>query len=172
MWCWKLYDNSVISLSTRSVTQRIHANMEMKLTSLSSQMSQHISRESMVGMNISKHKTLKWVGKDCLMTTQEQVKQISTMDVVIMTVLLIMQITICLMLTTITASLQVQVREYILLMRTMLHRCPLKQLFTIYIFTTQLWKHSIWWPWQSSHSSHPHTSITSQEVSLRSQLMH
>lgn len=92
----------------------------------------------MVGMNISKHKTLKWVGKDCLMTTQEQVKQISTMEVVIMTVLLIMQITICLMLTTITASLQVQVREYILLMRTMLHRCPLKQLFTIYIFTTQL----------------------------------
>ena len=60
-------------------------------------------------MDFSKHKTMKRVEMDFSMTTQEPVEQVKAMEVVIMTVLTMIQITICLTLPTVEVSLQVQV---------------------------------------------------------------
>jgi len=74
-----------------------HAYTETKQTSLSYQKRQNISRK------------LKRVEMDFSMTTQEPVEQVKAMEVVIMTVLTMIQITICLTLPTVEVSLQVQV---------------------------------------------------------------
>jgi hypothetical protein len=55
------------------------------------------------------HKTMKRVEMDFSMTTQETVEQVKATEVVIMTVLTMIQITICPTLTTVEVSLQVQV---------------------------------------------------------------
>ena len=55
------------------------------------------------------HKTMKWVEMDFSMTTQETVEQVKATEVVIMTVLMMIQITISPTLTTVEVSLQVQV---------------------------------------------------------------
>jgi hypothetical protein len=52
---------------------------------------------------------LKPVEMDFSMTTQEPVEQVKATEVVIMTVLMMIQITICPTLTTVEVSLQVQV---------------------------------------------------------------
>jgi hypothetical protein len=52
---------------------------------------------------------LKWVEMDFSITTQEPVEQVKATEVVIMTVLMMIQITICPTLTTVEVSLQVQV---------------------------------------------------------------
>jgi hypothetical protein len=62
-----------------------------------------------VEMDFSKHKTMKRVEMDFSMTTQETVEQVNTTEMVIMTVPTMIQITICLTLTTVEVSLQVQV---------------------------------------------------------------
>ena len=51
------------------------------------------------------HKAMKWVEMDFSMTTQETVEQVKATDVVIMTVLTMIQITICPTLTTVEVSL-------------------------------------------------------------------
>jgi hypothetical protein len=69
-----------------------------------------------VEMDFSKHKKLKQVEMDFSkhqtmnfsMTTQETVEQVKATEVVIMTGLTMIQITICPMLTTVEVSLQVQ----------------------------------------------------------------
>jgi hypothetical protein len=61
-------------------------------------------------MEFSKHKILKRVEMDFSMTTQEPVEQVKAMEVVIMTVLTMIQMKpICPTLTTVEVSLQVQV---------------------------------------------------------------
>jgi hypothetical protein len=52
---------------------------------------------------------LKWVEMDFPMTMQKPVEQVTATEVVIMTVLTMIQITICPTLTTVEVSLQVQV---------------------------------------------------------------
>ena len=74
-----------------------HAYTETKQTSLSYQKRQNMSRK------------LKRVEMDFSMTTQEPVEQVQATEVVIMTVLTMIQITICPTLTTVEVSLQVQV---------------------------------------------------------------
>jgi hypothetical protein len=74
-----------------------HVYMETKQTSLNYQKRQNMSRK------------LKRVEMDCSMTTQEPVEQVKATEVVIMTVLTMIQITICPTLTTVEVSLQVQV---------------------------------------------------------------
>ena len=74
-----------------------HAYTETKQTSLSYQKRQNMLRK------------LKRVEMDFSMTTQEPLEQVKATEVVIMTVLTIIQITICPMLTTVEVSLQVQV---------------------------------------------------------------
>jgi hypothetical protein len=74
-----------------------HAYTETKQTSLSYQKRQNMSRK------------LKWVEMDFFMTTQEPVEQVKVTEVVIMTVLTMIQTTICPRLTTVEVSLQVQV---------------------------------------------------------------
>jgi hypothetical protein len=74
-----------------------HAYMETKQTSLSNQKRQNMTMKlQRVEMNIS-------------MTTQEPVEQVNTTEVVIITVLLSIQTTICMSLTTINVRLQGQV---------------------------------------------------------------
>jgi hypothetical protein len=71
--------------------------METKQTSLSNQKRQNMTMKlQRVEMNIS-------------MTTQEPVEQVNTTEVVIITVLLSIQTTICMSLTTINVRLQGQV---------------------------------------------------------------
>ena len=60
-------------------------------------------------MDFSKHKTMKRVEMDFSMTTQEPVEQVKAMQMVIMTVLTMIQTTICPTLTTVEVSLQEQV---------------------------------------------------------------
>jgi hypothetical protein len=60
-------------------------------------------------MDFSKHKTIKGAEMDFSMTTQEPVEQVKAMEMVIMTVLTMIQITICPTLITVEVSLQEQV---------------------------------------------------------------
>ena len=87
----------------------LHAYKETQQTSLSYQKRRNISRKSTVEMYFSKHKTMKLVEMDFSMTMQEPVEQVKAMEMVIMTVLTMMQTTICLTLTTVKVSLQEQV---------------------------------------------------------------
>ena len=74
-----------------------HAYTETKQTSSSYQKRQNMSTK------------LKRVEMDFSMTTQEPVEQVKATEVVIMTVLTTIQITICPTLTTVEVSLEVQV---------------------------------------------------------------
>jgi len=74
-----------------------HAYTETKQTSSSYQNRQNMSRK------------LKRVEMDFSMTTQELAEQVKATEVVIMTVLTMIQITICPTVTTVEVSLQVQV---------------------------------------------------------------
>ena len=87
----------------------LHAYEETKQTSLSYQKKRNVSRKSTVEIDFSKDKTMKRVEMDFSMTTQETVEQVKATEVVIMTVLTMIQITICPTLTTVEVSLQVQV---------------------------------------------------------------
>jgi hypothetical protein len=60
-------------------------------------------------MDFSKHKTMKRVQMDFSTTTQEPVEQVKAMKMVIITVLTMIQTTICPTLTTVEVSLQEQV---------------------------------------------------------------
>jgi hypothetical protein len=111
-----------MSFSTRRGIPTLHAYPETTQTSLSCQKKRNISRKltvemdfskhktiKQVEMDISKHKTMKRVEMDFSMTTQESVEQAKATEMVIMTVLTIIQITIYPTLTTVEVSLQVQV---------------------------------------------------------------
>jgi hypothetical protein len=94
----------------------LHIYPETTQTSLSYLKRRNISRKSTMEMDFSKHKTMKQEHKtmkqvetDFSMTTQETVEQVKATEVVIMTVLTMIQITLCLTLTTVEGSLQVQV---------------------------------------------------------------
>jgi hypothetical protein len=87
----------------------LHAYKETKQTSLSYQKRRNISWKLTVEMNFSKLKTMKRVETDFSMTTQEPVELVTATEVVIITVLRIIQTTICPTLTSIEVSLQVQV---------------------------------------------------------------
>jgi hypothetical protein len=60
-------------------------------------------------MDVSKQKTMKRVEMDLFMATQETVEQVKATEVAIITVLTMIQITLCPTLTTVDVSLQVQV---------------------------------------------------------------
>jgi hypothetical protein len=77
--------------------------------SLSYQMRLNISRKLAVQMEFSKHKTMKQMDMDLSMAMQETVDHVKATEVVIMTVLTMIQITICPTLTTVEVSLQVEV---------------------------------------------------------------
>jgi hypothetical protein len=62
-----------------------------------------------VEMDFSKYKTMKRVEMDFSMTTQDTVKQVKATEVVIMTGLTMIQMTICPTLITVEVSLQVHV---------------------------------------------------------------
>jgi hypothetical protein len=62
-------------------------------------------------MEFSTHKTLKWMEMDFSMNTKETLEQVKAMDVVNMTVLTHIQITICPTLRAVPLSLHVQVIE-------------------------------------------------------------
>jgi hypothetical protein len=96
-----------MSFLTRRGMPTLPAYKETKQTSLSYQKRRNISRKSTVEMDFSKHNTVKRVEMDFSMTMQEPVEQVKATDVVIMTVLMMIQITLCP--TTVEVSLQVQV---------------------------------------------------------------
>ena len=87
----------------------LNAYMETKQLSLSYQKRPNISMKSTVEISFSKHKTLKQVETDSSMTTQEPFEQVKATEVVILTVLTMIQITFCPKLTTFEVSPQVQV---------------------------------------------------------------
>ena len=87
----------------------LHAYNETKQTSLSYQKRRNISRKSTVEIDFPKHITMKRVEMDFSMTTQEPVEQVKAMEMVIMTVLTMIQTTIRPTLTTVKVSLQDQV---------------------------------------------------------------
>jgi len=62
-----------------------------------------------VEMDFSKHKTLKRLKMRFSMTMQGTVEQVKATEVLIMTVLMMIQTTICLTLTTVEVSLRVDV---------------------------------------------------------------
>jgi len=162
-----------MSFLTRKGKPTLHAYKETKQTSLSYQKRRNISRKSTVEMDFSKHKTMKRVEMDFSMTTQEPVEQVKAMQMVIMTVLTMIQTTICPTLTTVEVSLQEQVWDHGLLTRKMHHRCPEKLLSTIDISAAKMTKPAKQRPWSSSHANHSHHArIVSQEVRLRSLQMH
>jgi hypothetical protein len=68
------------------------------------------------------------------------------MEAVIMTVLMMLQITICPTLTTVEVSLHDLVSDHVLLMRTMHHWCPEKPSSTIDISATKMTKPAEWQP--------------------------
>jgi len=98
-----------MSFSTRKGMPMLHAYKETKQTSLSYQKRRNISRKSTVEIDFTKHITMKRVEMDFSMTTQEPVEQVKAMEMVIMTVLTMIQTTICPTLTTVKVSLQDQV---------------------------------------------------------------
>lgn len=73
----------------------------------------NILRIPTVEIDISKGKTSEQEEWDLSLTTQESVNQVMATDVVIITVLTMIQIAICLKLTTIEVSLQVHVCDHI-----------------------------------------------------------
>ena len=103
-------------------------------------------QKSTVEMDFSKHNTVKQVEMDFSITMQEPVEQVKAMEVVIMTVLTMIQITICPTLTTVKVSLQEHVRDHVFLMRKMHHRCPEKPSSTIDISIVKMTKPAEWWP--------------------------
>jgi hypothetical protein len=84
----------------------LHAYKETKQRALSYQKWQNISRNWRVEMGCSKYKTMKRVEIDFSMTMQEPGEQVKAMEVVIMTVLTMIQTTIYPMLTTFEVPLQ------------------------------------------------------------------
>jgi len=103
----------------------LQAYKDTKRTSLSYQKRRNIMRESTVEMDFSKHKTsMERAEMDISMNTQETVEQVKATQVVIMTVLTMIQTTICPMLTIVEVSQQVQVCDHVLLTRRKQHRCP------------------------------------------------
>jgi hypothetical protein len=84
-----------MSFSTRRGMPTHHVYRETKQTSLNYQKRRNMSRK------------LNWVEMDFYITTQEPVEQVKATEVVIMTVLTMIQNTICP--TTVEVSLQVQV---------------------------------------------------------------
>ena len=103
-----------MSFSKRRGIPTLHIYPETTHTSLSYQKRRNISRKSTVEMDFCKHttmkqehKTMKRVEMDFSMTTQEIVEQVKATEVVIMTVLTMIQFTICPTLTTVELSLQV-----------------------------------------------------------------
>jgi len=97
-----------MSFETRRGIPTLHVYLETIETSLSYQKKDDISRKLAVEMDFSKHKTMNRVEMDVSMTTEEQVHQVKATEVVIMTVLTMIPITICPTLTTVEVSLQVQ----------------------------------------------------------------
>jgi hypothetical protein len=86
-----------MSFSTRRGMPTHHVYTETKQTSLNYQKRQNMSRK------------LKRVEMDFSMTMQETGEYVKAMEIVIMTVLTMIQITICPTLTTVEVSLQVEV---------------------------------------------------------------
>jgi len=114
---------------------------------------------------------LKRVEMDFSMTTQEPIEQVKAMEVVFMTLLMMIQTTICRTLTTVKVSLQVEVWDHVLLTRRMPHRCPGKPSSTINISAGNMTNPAKRQPWRSNHSNH-HAQIASQDVRVRSLQMH
>jgi hypothetical protein len=135
-----------MSFSTKRAIPMLHAYEETKQTSLSYQKKRNVSRKSTVEIDFSKDKTMKRVEMDISMTMQEPVEQVNATEVVIMTVLTMIQITICPTLTTIEVSLQAQVSDHVLLTRKRHHRCPQKPWSTIDISTVKTTKPAKRWP--------------------------
>jgi hypothetical protein len=107
-----------MSFSTRSRIPPILGYLESTQTSLSYRKKRNISMKltvemdfskhktiTQVEMDFSKHKTMKQVEMDFSMTMQETVEQVKATEMVIMTVLTMIQITICPTLTTVKAYL-------------------------------------------------------------------
>jgi hypothetical protein len=94
---------------TRNGMPTLYASKETNQTTLSYQKRWNISRKSTVEMDFSKHNTMKHMEIDFSMITQEPVKQVYAMEVVIMTVLMMIQTTIYPTLTTVELSVQEQV---------------------------------------------------------------
>jgi hypothetical protein len=117
-----------MSFLTRRGMPTHHAYTETNQTSLSYQKRQNMSRK------------LKLVEMDFSMTTQEPVEKVEATEVVIMTVLKMIQITIHPTLTTVEVSLQVQVSDHILLTRKFHHRYLERLLSTINISAAKMTK--------------------------------
>jgi hypothetical protein len=86
----------------------LHAYKETKHTSLSYKKRRNILRKSTVVRDFSKPKTTKRVEMDISMTTQAPVEEVNDIDVVVMTVKMMLQITICPTLTSVQVFLQGQ----------------------------------------------------------------
>jgi hypothetical protein len=89
---------------------------------------------------------LKRVEMDFSMTTQELVKQVKATEVVIMTVLMIIQTTICSTLTTAKVSMQVQACHHVILTRRMHHWCQAKLSSTMNNLSTGMTFPAEWRP--------------------------
>jgi len=100
-----------------------HAYSEIRESSLSYQKKWNMAKK------------LKQVEMNFSMTMQESVEQVKATEVVIKTILTMIQIKIYLMLATVKVCLHVQVCDQVLLMRRLHHQCPEKPLSTIDITT-------------------------------------
>ena len=101
---------------------------ETQQTSLNYQKGQTMSRK------------LKRVEMDFSMTTQESVEQVKYTEVMIMTVLTMIQTTFCPTLTIVEVPLQVQLRNHVVLRSRMHHRCPENPSSTINISAAKMTK--------------------------------
>jgi hypothetical protein len=97
-------------------------------------------------MDFSKHKTMKRVEMDFSMTTQETGEQGKAPEVVIMTVLTIIQITICPTLPTVAVSLEVHMSDHVRRTRRMHNHCPETLWSTIDISAGKMPMHANWRP--------------------------
>jgi hypothetical protein len=103
------------------------------------------------------------------MTMPVPVEQGTAMDVVIMTIITIIQTAPCQ--TSIEDSLQVQVLDHVLWTRRMPHCCQEKLSASVDISTTKMTIPTEWRPRPNNPANH-HSQIASQEVRLRSPRMH
>jgi len=90
-----------------------------------------------VEIDFSMSKKMTYEEMDSFMTTQEPVQQAHAMQVVILDVQTMIQITICATVRTIKISFQAQLFNHVLQMRIMHHRCPERLLSTIFSTTAE-----------------------------------
>jgi len=159
------YDHCRMLLLKQSGMLMLHVYTEPNQTSLSYQNRWNLWRKLTVEMDFSKHTTLKRVEMNFSMTTQQPVEQVKATDVVIKTALTMIEIRICLTLTNIEISLQLQEWDHVLLTRRMHNRCLDKLPSTIDISGAKVTKPAEWRPWPCNHGNHHlHGWIVSPEV--------